>query len=259
MKRLVIVALATVLCMPLLAQEKLFVVLELMKVDNEQEMDYWETEQFWKKIHQERLKAGEIMGWDLWALSPGGEDQGYQYATVNLYDSAEKMFGEGSDFMSHVKAAYPNLTKQELEKKFKATSKSRDLAVRIFMERIDQTESDFNMEVGTVAYIDFMKVDMGGYHAYENAETEVFKPWHQNMVDGGSKGYWGLFRFMVPQGSDTYASHITVNMFENLQKALNQDRPDMELTDAQKKAIQDGLKTRDLKFTYMARLIDMVR
>ncbi|WP_242156937.1 hypothetical protein [Aestuariivivens sediminis] len=258
MRKLVIIVLALLLSVPVLGQEKLFVVLELMKVDNEQEMAYAETEQFWKKIHQERLKAGEIIGWDLWALLPGGEHQGYQYATVNLYDSAEKMFG-GSDFMNHVKAAYPDLSEEDLAKKMKATSQSRDLAIRIFMERVDQTEGDLSMDVGTVAYIDFMKVDMGGYYAYEKAEMDVFKPMHQSMVDNGSKGYWGLFRFMVPQGSDTYASHITVNMFENLEKALNREGPDMDLTDAQEKAIQEGLKTRDMKFTYMARLIDIVR
>ncbi|WP_242092629.1 hypothetical protein [Aestuariivivens sediminicola] len=259
MKKLIIIAFAVLLAMPLIAQENLYVVMELMKVDNEQEMDYWETEQFWKKIHQERLKAGEIIGWDLWQLLPGGEDQGYQYATVNLYNSAEKMFDAGGDFMKHVKAAYPDMSEDDVYKKFNATAKARDLAVRIFMERIDQTEGDVSMDVGTIAYIDFMKVDMGGYSAYEKAETEVFKPWHQEMVNDGSKGYWGLFRFMVPYGSDTYASHITVNMFENLQKALNQEGPGGDLTDAQQKAVEDGLKTRDMKFTYMARLIDIVR
>ena len=54
------------------AQDKLFLVFEMMKVDNEQEMAYWETENFWEKIHQQRANNGDIIGWDLWQLSPGG-------------------------------------------------------------------------------------------------------------------------------------------------------------------------------------------
>jgi len=258
MKKFLIVVFATILSLPLFAQEKLFVVLELMHVDNEQEMDYMETESFWKKIHQKRLESGEIIGWDLWSLLPGGEDQGYQYATATLFDSAEKMFAT-SDLMKNLKAAYPNLSNEDIAKKLKATSKSRDLAIRIFMEEIASTKGDFDMKIGTVANMDFMKVGMENYDAYEKAEMDVFQPFHQKMVDDGSKGYWGLLRFMVPMGSDTYASHITVNMFENVQKAISQNGPNMELPNDQQKAIQDGLKTRDMKFTYMATLIDKVR
>ena len=79
------------------AQEKLFLVFEFMRVDNEQELIYMETEDFWKKIHEQRVKNGDIFGWDLWRLQPGGEDQGYQYLTVNLYDDKVKMMSGAGD------------------------------------------------------------------------------------------------------------------------------------------------------------------
>ncbi|WP_370479899.1 hypothetical protein [Tamlana flava] len=258
MKKLLIIALVVLLSAPVVAQEKLFLVFELMQVDNEQENDYMETEQFWKKIHQKRSDAGDIVGWDLWALLPGGEHQGYQYATVTLFDSAEKMF-ENPNLWKRVKEAYPDMSDDDLDKKMMSAAKSRDLAVRIFMQEIANTKGDFEMKVGTVANMDFMKVDMNGYDAYEKAEMEVFQPWHQQMIDDGAKGYWSLSRFMVPTGSDTYASHMTVNMFEDVKQALAQNASGEEPTEAQMKAIMEGLKTRDLKFTYMARLIDMVR
>lgn len=258
MKKLVLFALVALLSMPFTAQDKLYVLLELMQVDNDQEFDYMETEKFWKKIHQERKKAGEIVGWDLWHLLPGGEHQGYQYATATLYDSAEKMFGD-FDFWAHVKAAYPDMSQDDIMAKMESTSKSRDLAVRIFMETIAETNGDFNMDVGTAATMDLMKVDMGNYAAYENAEMEVFQPMHQKMVDNGNKGYWGLLRFISPIGSETYASHLTVNMYENMNQLLSQHNGDMTLTDEQQKAIQKGIETRDMKFVYLARVIDMVR
>lgn len=256
MKKLLIFALTILLSMPLVAQEKLFIVFEMMKVDNEQEAAYSETEQFWKKIHEKRVAAGEIIGWDLWQLLPGGEDQGYQYATATLYNSAEKMF-EGSDLMARAKEAYPNMSEDELNKKLIGAAKTRDLAVRIYMERIDGTTGDFKMKVGTVATMDFMKVDMNNYEAYEKAEIQVFKPTHQKMVNAGAKGSWGLVRFMVPYGSDTYASHITVNMFENMKQFLKPYDPGQP-TPALQKAMTDGLKTRDMKYSYLARLIEMV-
>ena len=81
-----------------LAQDKLYLVFELMKVDNDQEGAYWETEEFWEKIHEQRVKNGDIIGWDLWRLQPGGEDQHYQYMTVNLYDDPVKMMSGAGDF-----------------------------------------------------------------------------------------------------------------------------------------------------------------
>ena len=86
------------------AQDKLYLMFEFMKVDNEQESDYMETESFWEKIHEQRVKNGDIIGWDLWSLQPGGENQGFQYLTVNLYDDPVKMFEGSGYFMKAVKA-----------------------------------------------------------------------------------------------------------------------------------------------------------
>ncbi|MCB7479809.1 hypothetical protein [Christiangramia sediminis] len=36
------------------AQNETYLIFEFMKVDNDQEQFYYETEEFWEKIHQER-------------------------------------------------------------------------------------------------------------------------------------------------------------------------------------------------------------
>ena len=231
-----------------------------MEVDGEQEGNYQEIESFWEKIHQERIKNGDIIGWDLWSLQPGGEDQGYQYLTVNLYNDPVEMFSGGGGFNAALKAAYPNMSEEELNKQFNKTSKSRDLAIRLYLEEIDGTKPEFEMPLGTVASIDMMKVDLGSYDKYEKAESKIFKPMHQTMVDAGQKGNWGLLRIMSPIGSDTYASHMTVNMYKDMSqffKTRNSDGP--ELTEAQQKSIQDGIASRDMKWVYMATLIKKAR
>ena len=262
MKKILALLVIMLLSNSIFAQDDLFLVFELMKVDNEQEQSYWETENFWEKIHQERVNSGDIVGWDLWQLSPGGETQGFQYMTVTLFNTAKGMF-EGGNFMENVKKAYPDLSEEDLTKKFNHTAKSRDLAVRIYLEQVATTTNEsFDMPLGSVAFINYMKVEMGKYGAYEKAETEVFQPMHQKAVDNGSRSAWGLLRFMLPYGSDVYASHITYDMYKDLDQAMS-DRTGGgdwdELTEAQQKAVQDGIATRDLKSGIMGTLVKKVR
>jgi hypothetical protein len=243
------------------SQDKLYLLFEFMKVDNEQESDYQDTESFWQKIHEQRVKNGDIIGWDLWSLKPGGENQGFQYLTVSLYDDPVKMFEGAGDFMKTVKAAYPDMSEEALREKIGKTGKTRDLAVRIYMEEIAATKGDFEIALGTIASIGMMKVALGNRQAYEKAEMEVFQPMHQKQVDAGAKGNWGLLRYMSPVGSETFASHITVNMFKDYDQFLGEnmayDGP--TLTAEQNKAIIDGIATRDMKYVYTAELIKMAR
>jgi len=260
MKKLVLIfALIFSICS--FSQNKLYLIFELMKVDNEQENAYQQTEAFWEKIHQTRANNGDILGWDLWSLRPGGEDQQFQYLTVTLFDNAKAMFADGN-FMENVRKAYPNMSDEELTKTFNNTAKTRDLAVRIYLERIAKTEDNFDMPLGTIAVINSMKVDLSNYAAYEKAEKEVFMPMHQKDVNEGKRASWGLCRFMVPIGSDTYASHFAIDMYKDIDQAVSYmfgEGNSEPLTEAQQKAVWDGLATRDLKWSSMGTLIKKVR
>lgn len=257
-------ALTLVLSFPILGQggpDKLFVIFELMHVDNEQEEAYAETENFWEKIHQERVKSGDIIGWDWWLMLPGGEDQGYQYLTVTLFNDAVKMF-DGGDLMANAKRAYPAMSEQDLLKKLNGSATSRDLAVRIYIEEIaNASKEGMTMTPGMIAHLNMMKVPLDGYSAYETAEMEVFQPNHQRAVDNGDREYWALGRFMVPYGSATYASHMTVDMFKDMAQALRGGGALSwgEMSEAQQKAVTDGVATRDQKFQYVCRLLKVVR
>lgn len=264
MKKIGIIIAMVLLGNMTMAQEKLYLVFEFMKVDNEQEAAYVETEAFWEKIQEQRVKGGDIIGWDLWALSPGGEMQDFQYLTVSLYNDPVKMMdgSSWSHLMDRAKAAYPDMSEADLLAKLNGSSKTRDLAVRIYAEEIATTtgSSAAEMVLGTVAEIDMMKVDLMNYGAYEKAEVEVFRPLHQKSVDAGDKLSWGLIRFISPVGSDTYASHMTVNMFKDYKQALNQNINYSEgASPANTKLMQEGIASRDMKYVYLAELIRMAR
>lgn len=241
------------------AQEDLYLIFEFMKVDESQQEAYGETEGFWEKIHEQRVKSGDIIGWDLWVLGPGGESQGFQYLTVTLFSDPVKMF-DGGDFGAALNAAYPNMPEDELNKNFNMTSEARDLAVRIFSKEISSTTPQFDMPLGCIAQIDLMKVSMDNYGTYEEAEEKVFKPLHQKAVDSGGKESWGLIRFMSPIGSDTYASHMTVSMYKEYAQLLGASiNYEQGSTPAQTKMMMDGIASRDMKYVYTARLIRKVR
>jgi len=247
-----------------IAQDELYLTFEFMKVDNEQEQAYAATEEFWEKIQEERVKAGDILGWDLWSLQPGGEMQHFQYLTVTLYSDPVKMMDGSSwnSLMDRAKAAYPNMSEADLMAKVNGSSKTRDLAVRIYAQEISATkgESGADMPLGTIAQVDMMKVGLMDYGKYEKAEKEVFKPLHQKAVDAGEKASWGLIRFISPIGSDTYASHMTVSMFDGYKQALNQNIGFSEgATPAQTKLMEEGLAAREMKYVYMAELIRKAR
>lgn len=247
-----------------IAQENLYLTFEFMEVDNEQESDYAATEAFWQKIQEQRVKSGDIMGWDLWALSPGGEQQGFQYLTVSLYNDPVKMMDGSSwvNLMDRAKKAYPDMSETDLMDKLNQSSKTRDLAARIYAEQVASTEgfSPDEMVLGTIAEVSMMKVELMDYAKYEKAEMEIFQPLHQKSVDAGEKLNWGLIRFLNPIGSDTYASHMTVSMFKNYNQALNQNiNYSVGATPANTKAMQEGVAARDMKYVYIANLIRMVR
>ncbi len=237
----------------------LYLVFEFMHVDNEQESAYAETEAFWEKVHVQRVKNGDCIGWDLWRLSPGGEKQGSQYLTVSVYNDPVKMM-EGGDFAKAWSAAYPELSDEEIAQKFEMTAKSRDLDYRVYLHQIDATEDDFDMPIGTLAVMNFMKVKDGNYDAYEKTESEVFKPMHQKDIEAGGRASWGLLRNMMGYPSEAYTSHIAVDMYTSYEQFFNGGTDDgPELSEEAIKAINDGLATRDLKSMTFATLLRKVR
>lgn len=241
------------------SQTETYLIFEFMKVDNDQEQFYYETEEFWEKIHQERVNSGDIVGWDLWQLLPGGEDQGYQYLTVTVFDSEAKMMRAGEGILESAKMAYPDLSDEELDNRLNLAGGSRDLAVRLFLKVVDQANANYEMKQGMVTTLELMKSTEGKDVAYEKAEAEIFKPWHTEMIKNGLKGDWQLTKVLLPQGSDTYASHITVNMFDNWDHYIKSRNSGGEMSPAMAGKVEQGIKTRDMKYVYLAQLAKIIR
>lgn len=239
--------------------DRLYILMEFMSVSDEMEDDYQQVEEFWTKIHQQRIADNNIIGWDLWAMMPRGTEQGSQYFTVTLFSSLAAMLEgiPGDKFQQYLQNAYPDMSQSERDAMMEKTVKSRDIAHQVFTTEINNTSGDFDMEIGTLIVFDIMKQE---HESYEKVENEIFKPWHQQMVDNGQKGAWGLLRVILPAGSQAVGSHITYSMYKDFDQLANHwegDGGEMDLMTSL--AVQKGLKTRDMRGVEMARLIMKVR
>ena len=238
---------------------KLYLLMEFMHVSDANGSNYWDVEQFWSGIHKQRVADKKIIGWDLWSLSPSGSNQGAQYMTVTLFSSLKDMLEAASslDAMGYAKKAYPKKSEKELIDMFDKTGKSRDRADQVFFEQVDMTKGDFTMKVGTIATMDVMKQKEDNY---EKAESDIFKPWHQSMVDAGKKGSWQILRAILPSGSDSYGTHLTVSMYKDAdQLASFMQSSGGELDLKTQLAVNEGLKTREWKQMKVGTLLMMVR
>lgn len=258
MKSLFTIGLVILLHLGIAAQETskpFYLLFEFMQVKADQGNDYLKVEEFWSGIHKQRLADKSILGWDLWYQTPSGTGQASPYFTVTLFPTLEGMLKAiGSlDIMAYAKKAYPAKTEKELAAMFDKTVKSRDLAYQVLFKSIDGTTDDYRMKVGTMVTMDIMKqLD----DRYEKVEAEVFKPWHQQMVKEGKKGSWKFLRTILPTGSEAYGSHLTVSMYENeSQLAAFMENWGGKVDYITQLAVQQGLKTRDLKETRIAKLI----
>lgn len=262
MKKLLTGILIVLLAFSSKAQEKstpLYLLFEFMQVNDEQGSNYWQVEEFWSGIHKQRVADKSILGWDLWSLAPAGSAQGSQYLTVTIFPSLKDMLKAmtSMDVMAYAKKAYSKLTDKELSAMMDKTVKSRDLAHQVLFKEIDKTKGNFQMKVGTMFTMDVMKqLDDG----YEKAESEIFKPWHQSMVDKGKKGSWELLQAILPAGSEAYGTHLTVSMYNDVDQMadfMEGSVGDMDFTT--QLAVKEGLKTREWKEVKIGKLEMMVR
>lgn len=259
MKKILISGIFLLMGLAVLAQEKEYLLFEFMEVHDENASEYLDVEEFWSGIHQQRIADKSILGWDLWALTPGGSKQGSNYLTVTIFPSLEKMLeATGSlDVMAYAQKAYPKMSEKDLSAMMDKTVHSRDIANQVFIEEVDQTDDNFKMHIGMLVTLDVMKQLDGGY---EKAESEIFKPLHQQLVNSGKSGHWGLMRVILPSGSEAYGSHIAYSFFNDYAQLANYLEMSMGDWDAKTQmAVTKGLETREWKEKVIGQLVKMAR
>jgi hypothetical protein len=259
MKKIILFAAVILFGSIAIAQRKMYLLFEFMKVTPQQESAYLETESFWEKVHDQRVKSGVIQGWQLWRLQPGGLNQDYQYVTVQVFDDPIKMFkgGLGESYLTIAKRAFPAMSEADLLLKRTESLKSRDLVGTFYLEQIDRTKEQFSVSLGAVMGINFMKVSPDNYVKYESAESKIFKPVWQNSIGEGRISGWSLLKVIAPNGNalNSGITHVSLDKYKDFNQLFGAPN-DYNTTRVKvdQNAWQDGLATREIN-SYRAVLI----
>jgi hypothetical protein len=244
------------------ARESQFMVFEFVKVENDQIFDYIEFKDLMEKVYRQALNDKKITGWDFWSLQSGNDRSDFQFIMVTYYNDPVKMM-DGLDeksMMNYTRIAYPHLNDSQVQKLFEESLTIHDMPVRLYMREIAETSDNFQVKPGVLASFDLMKATEGKFDRYEKAESEVFKPIHQKRIEQGLMGHWSFMRTALPLGSEAKSTHLTVNMYKDYMQFFNsQAYEDMNQTDEQRKAVNEGLNSRDQKWVYLATLKNVVR
>lgn len=245
-----------------LAQESKFMAVEFIKVENDQLFDYIEFKDLMEKVYRQALNDDQISGWDFWSLQSGAEDADFQYIMITYYDDPVKMMNRLDDkkMIEYTKIAYPHLNEAQVVKLFENSLSMREMPFRMYMREVVSTDDKFQMRPGILASFDLMKAREGDFETYEKAEEEVFMPGHQKRIEQGLMGHWSLLRTALPLGTEAKSTHLTLNMYKDYMQYFNaQAYEDLEQTEEQRKAVDEGLGSREQKWVYMAILENMVR
>jgi hypothetical protein len=263
MKKLLLILICGLLMTGILhAQQTNYSVFEFIKVEKDQLFDYIEFKDLTEKVYRQALNDKRIKGWDFWKVQTGSQQGDYQYIMVTHYDDPVKMMNglDEESMIGYAKIAYPHLTDTQVRTLFQQALAFRDSPIRLYMREVATTKDNFQYKPGVLASFDLMKAVEGKFNEYEKAEIEIFKPIHQSRIDQGMMGHWSFLRAALPQGSEASSTHLTVNLYKDYVQFFNaQAYEDMNQTEAQRKAVNEGLKSRDQKWIYLANLENVVR
>lgn len=157
-------------------------VVDFMKVPTNGGTDYVAIEKQWKTLHQMRVDAGEIIGWELYAVRNTGTNSTYNYATVTIYENFAKTENWVSD--DELKKAFGEKPDDFMKK----TEASRNLV---------NTESYF-LQVGIPSdipdkYIVVNSIQTDNVNNYINMEKVGYMPMHAESKKLGQRNSWGIW------------------------------------------------------------------
>lgn len=256
MKKLLFITLVSLFSFSGNAQEKTYVEFFYGTVKNADVENHIKNEKAtFAKMHADRIKRGEIVGWDMWQMISPGDTQGettFAYATI--FNDIDKASLWGTNMSEYVqRGAGKNLTD------FNAKMNSV-LADYTTMNSIITSIKGYENYNGTapmtsILVLNSMVVD--GYHAseYEKMELETFKAFRKE--NDKLKG-WNLQKVLNSYG-DNKVNYFTADFYSSLKDILEIRDNTNDYTEDTIKMLKDIDKIRTLKNAEIFTLIETKR
>lgn len=203
------------------AQEEsqpIFYMVSYMKVQNGNHDDYIALEKAWKKIHEARIKAGNLDGWFMHSVvAPMGTGSEYNYVTVNQFNGTKKLAAamEGGVMPDNLKEL---LTEDEM-KLVQRTGEIRDMVRNdIVRFRIGAFPGE-GTTMPKFAVVNYMDVKEGTtLPEYGELEEKYWKPIHKARVAKKEMNSWGVYSVSIPYGTERPYDAITVDFYDNMEQ-----------------------------------------
>lgn len=186
-----------------------YVIVEYMKVKPGMNDEYLACEQAWKLIHQERVKAGYITGWELeQVLYPSGTGTEYDYLTITHYKNWKALNAENGSTFDALFKALPE-DKREIANK---AEEYRDLVKREIWTAGDRV---FATGSGRPRYEieNFMKIPADGWDNWIDMESNFVKPVHEKNIALGNRAGWLMSFMVLPRGEELPYQASTVDFY----------------------------------------------
>lgn len=168
--------------------QNLIGVVDYMKVENEDQ--YLEMEYQWKKIHEERLKEGQIRGWAVYQIMFKTAEDPYNFVTISLYDAMSKLGKKVP--RETMEAAYPGKSKDDWKEFDKATEDSRKLVSSgVFHQQLSTSPDSIN--IVNYYVVNEINVKPGKSKEYLQIEEEIYLPLHMEDVKNNNRLDWSLW------------------------------------------------------------------
>ena len=256
MKKLLFITLLTLFSFSAKAQEKTYVELFYGTVKNENVENHIKNEKAtFAKMHADRIKRGEIVGWDMWKMVSPGDTQGtttFLYATI--YTDMDKANLWGTNTAEYIKrAAGKNLAGFNAKLKAVLADYTTENEVITSVKGFE----NFNGNNPMSSYLVLNSMVVDAYHEaeYEKMELETFKAFRKG--NDKLKG-WNLQKILNAAG-DNKVNYYTVDFYSSLKDIFDQRDNTNDFSEATVKMLKDIDKIRTLKSADIFMLIDTKR
>ena len=186
------------------------IILDYMKVEPGHTQDYLEIEKEWKKLHQKKIEAGITTGWQLWRNMFAGADDPYQFITINWYDNFAKTSEEfPGGLLDDV------FTEAEWGALIEKTMNSRTLVSREVSHSLLEAEGSHGAKYIVINHMK-VKSDMEG--AYVALESEIWKPFQEELIKRDFKSHWGVWSIWPYK--EGQARYISVDGYSSMDQMM---------------------------------------
>jgi hypothetical protein len=262
MKKSVLLLFISFVSMQLFAQSKEYVEFFFGTVKNANVESHIKNEKAtFAKIHADRIKRGEILGWDMWQLVSPGESKDettFLYATV--YSDMEKANLLNTNSKDYIKRAAGENTAtftKTVNSVLADYTTMNDIATVVKTSDAANGTYDAKGNNAKIKYLVLNEMVVDPYRAgdYEKMEAETFKPYRkQNEKLQG----WGLQKILNVYGKDK-VNYYTVDFYPSLKDIYDVRENTTNYSEENIKALKDIEKVRTMKNAYIFELIDSKR